>query len=70
MRPATIYSRSIRDLTNHEIRGLPVVHSLEEIDRPVDMVEKFLLLRRVARHCPEGHEIGAKVLWGQIGFYN
>ena len=50
-----------------EIRGLPVVASLRDIDRQVDMVDVF----RDSEHLPaiaaEAIEIGAKVLWCQIG---
>ena len=57
-------------LAGQEIRGLPVVASLRDIDRPVDMVDVF----RAAEHLPaiaeEAIEIGAKVLWGQIGVRN
>jgi len=50
-----------------EIRGLKVYPSLSAIDRPVDMVQVFRdksALRGIAK---EAIEIGAKVLWGQIG---
>ena len=53
-----------------EIRGLPVVHSLEEIDRPVDMVEVFRRSDELLDIARKAVKIGAKVLWGQIGVYN
>ena len=53
-----------------EIRGIPVYHSLAEIDRPVDMVEVFRPKEELFRITEQAIEIGAKVLWGQIGVYD
>ena len=53
-----------------EIRGLPVAHSLEDIDRPVDMVEVFRRSDELLDIARKAAKIGAKVLWGQIGVYN
>ncbi len=53
-----------------EIRGLKVYHSLEEIDRPVDMVEVFRPKEELYGIAEQAIEIGAKVLWGQIGVYD
>ena len=53
-----------------EIRGIPVVHSLAEIDRPVDMVEVFRRPEDLYAIAEEAIAIGAKVLWGQIGVYD
>lgn len=53
-----------------EIRGIPVVHSLEEIDRPVDMVEVFRPKEELYGFAEKAIAIGAKVLWGQIGVYD
>lgn len=53
-----------------EIRGLPVVHSLEEIDRPIDMVEVFRRSDKLLDIALKAIKIDAKVLWGQIGVYN
>lgn len=50
-----------------EIRGLPVVASLRDIDRPVDMVDVFRDSEHLQRIAAEAIEIGAKVLWCQIG---
>lgn len=50
-----------------EIRGLPVAHSLSEIDRPVDMVQVFRNSEALKAIAREAIDIGAKVLWGQIG---
>lgn len=57
-----------RNLT--EIRGIPVYHSLEEIDRPVDMVEVFRPKEELHAIAEKAIAIGAKVLWGQIGVYD
>lgn len=53
-----------------EIRGLKVYHSLEEIDRPVDMVEVFRPSEELPEIARQAIRIGAKVLWGQIGVKN
>lgn len=53
-----------------EIRGIPVFHSLEEINRPVDMVEVFRPKEELYAITENAIAIGAKVLWGQIGVYD
>jgi predicted CoA-binding protein len=53
-----------------EIRGIPVYHSLEEIDRPVDMVEVFRPKDELYGITEKAIAIGAKVLWGQIDVYD
>ena len=53
-----------------EIRGIPVYPSLEEIDRPVDMVEVFRPKEELYGVAEQAIAIGAKVLWGQIGVYD
>ena len=53
-----------------EIRGLKVYSSLEQIDRPVDMVEVFRKAEDLYGLAEEAIAIGAKVLWGQIGVIN
>ena len=53
-----------------EIRGLKVYHTLEEIDRPVDMVEVFRPKEELYGIAEKAIAIGAKVLWGQIGVYD
>jgi len=53
-----------------EIRGLKVYGSLAEIDRPVDMVEVFRSSDALLGIAREAIDIGAKVLWGQIGVRN
>lgn len=53
-----------------EIRGIKVYHSLQEIDRPVDMVEVFRPKEELYGFAEQAIEIGAKVLWGQIGVYD
>ncbi|MFU8866108.1 MAG: CoA-binding protein [Rhodobacterales bacterium] len=53
-----------------EIRGIPVYHSLEEINRPVDMVEVFRPKEELYSITEKAIAIGAKVLWGQIGVYD
>jgi len=53
-----------------EIRGIKVYRSLREIDRPVDMVEVFRPKEELYAIAEQAIEIGAKVLWGQIGVYD
>ena len=53
-----------------EIRGLKVYHSLQEIDRLVDMVDVFRPKEELYAIAEQAIEIGAKVLWGQIGVYD
>ncbi len=50
-----------------EIRGLKVYESLSAIDRPVDMVEVFRSSNALYGIAEEAIDIGAKVLWAQIG---
>ena len=53
-----------------EIRGLKVYRSLEEIDKPVDMVDVFRPKKEFYGFAEKAIAIGAKVLWGQIGVYD
>ena len=53
-----------------EIRGLEVFPNLKNINRPVDMVEVFRKSEDLFSIAEEAIEIGAKVLWGQIGVIN
>ncbi|MBO6776164.1 MAG: CoA-binding protein [Marinibacterium sp.] len=53
-----------------EIRGLKVYHSLEEIDKPVDMVDVFRPKEELYGFAEKAIAIDAKVLWGQIGVYD
>jgi len=53
-----------------EIRAIPVFHSLQEINRPVDMVEVFRPKEELYNIAEQAIEIGAKVLWAQIGVYD
>ncbi|MDX1610346.1 MAG: CoA-binding protein [Halofilum sp. (in: g-proteobacteria)] len=53
-----------------EIRGLKVYPSLKAIDRPVDMVQVFRSPDELPGIAREAAEIGAKVLWGQLGVRN
>ena len=53
-----------------EIRGLEVFPNLKKINRSVDMVEVFRRSEDLYTIAEEAIEIGAKVLWGQIGVVN
>ena len=53
-----------------EIRGLKVYPNLAAVDRPVDMVEVFRKPQDLYGIAEEAIQIGAKVLWGQIGVVN
>lgn len=53
-----------------EIRGLKVYKSLEEIDKPIDMVDVFRPKEELYGFAEKAISIKAKVLWGQIGVYD
>ena len=58
------------NLKTTEIRGLKVYRSLQEIDRPIDMVDVFRPKEELYGLAEQAIAIGAKVLWGQIGVYD
>lgn len=53
-----------------EIRGIPVVDSLNEIDRPVDMVDVFRPKVELYGLAEQAIAIGARVLWAQLGIHD
>lgn len=53
-----------------EIRGIKVYPSLKDVDRPIDMVEVFRRKEELYDIARQAIEVGAKVLWGQIGVYD
>ena len=53
-----------------EIRGLRVYRSLQDIDKQIDMVEVFRPANALYGIAEQAVEVGAKVLWGQIGVYD
>lgn len=53
-----------------EIRGIKVFPTLDAIDQPVDMVQVFRKSEALYGVAEEAINIGAKVLWGQIGVFN
>ena len=53
-----------------EIRGLRVYRSLKEIEKQIDMVEVFRPANELYEIAEQAIEVGAKVLWGQIGVYD
>lgn len=56
------------DLTG--ILGLEVYPSLESIDRPVDMVDVFRPSEELAGIARQAVNIGAGVLWAQLGIHD
>ena len=53
-----------------EIRGLKVYHSLEEIKKPIDMVDVFRAKEYIPSITNEAIKIKAKILWTQEGLYS
>ena len=53
-----------------EIRGLRVYRSLKEIEKQIDLVEVFRPANELYGIAEQAIEVGAKVLWGQIGVYD
>ena len=53
-----------------EIRGLRVYRSLQDIEKQIDMVEVFRPANELYGIAEQAIEVGAKVLWGQIGVYD
>ena len=53
-----------------EIRGLKCYETLKSIERPVDMVEVFRSSEAAYQVTEEAIEIGAAVIWMQIGVRN
>ena len=53
-----------------EIRGIKVFPTLASIDRPIDMVQVFRRAEDLPEVAREAVDVGAKVLWGQIGVFN
>lgn len=52
------------------IRGLKVYESLATVDEPIDMVQVFRASSALPGIAQEAIDVGAKVLWGQIGVYH
>lgn len=50
-----------------ELYGEPVARSLAEVDGPVDVVDAFRPSEETPEIAREAAEIGAKVLWLQLG---
>lgn len=53
-----------------QIRGLTVFASLADIDQPIDMVEVFRASEALPGIAQEAIDVGASVLWSQIGVYS
>ena len=53
-----------------EIRGIKVYPTLKDVDRRIDMVQVFRRKEELYGIAKEAIEVGAKVLWGQIGVYD
>ena len=53
-----------------QIREIKVYNSIFEIKEKIDMVQVFRKSEVLPQITKEAIQIGAKVLWGQIGVYN
>ena len=53
-----------------EIRGLKVYRSIEDLDKPIDMVDVFRPKEELYAITEQAIAVGAKVLWAQIGVYD
>ncbi len=53
-----------------DIRGLKVFASLADIVQPIDMVEVFRASEALPGIAQEAIDVGASVLWSQIGVYS
>ena len=53
-----------------EIRGIKTFRSLAEVDEPIDMVQVFRKSEALPGIAQEAIDIGASVLWSQIGVYS
>jgi len=54
----------------NKIRGMKVYGSLTQIDEPIDMVQVFRTSAALPGIAQEAIDIGASVLWAQIGVYS
>ena len=57
-------------VAGQDILGLTVVATLADIDEPVDMVEVFRRSEALPGVAQEAIDIGANVLWAQLGVYS
>ena len=57
----------VRPLDCDEVLGVQCVASLADVDEPIDVVDVFRRSDAVARHAREAVEVGAGVLWLQLG---
>ena len=53
-----------------QIRKIKVYNSIFDIEENIDMVQVFRKSDSLPKIAEEAVEVGAKVLWGQIGVYN
>jgi predicted CoA-binding protein len=57
----------VRPLNCDEVLGVPCVASLDEVDRPIDVVDVFRREQAAPGHAQEAVEAGAKAFWLQLG---
>ncbi|MDG2475254.1 MAG: CoA-binding protein [Paracoccaceae bacterium] len=53
-----------------EIRGIKVFSSIKKIDGPIDMVQVFRNSNALYNIANDAINVGAKVLWAQIGVFD
>ena len=57
----------VRPADCDEVLGIPCVHTLAELNRPIDIVDVFRRSEFTPTHAEEAVSVGAGALWLQLG---
>jgi uncharacterized protein len=57
----------VRPADCDDVLGVPCVRTLQEIDRPIDLVDVFRRAEYTPAHAHEAVAVGAGALWLQLG---